>query len=153
MEKWKIANILEIASCRVKLRGIWDWWGGGQFMEYKCQFCNFGQWPSFMPKYGNFENTCISETAAHRAKISSISTQRVERVYVPRLLSQLANYYNYYCYYCEFSLLLLYYFQYITITCLCITITMAKFHAHVWQFRKSARISETMARRAKITSI
>ncbi len=32
------------------------------------------QWLSFKPKYGNFDKACISETAAHRAKISSIST-------------------------------------------------------------------------------
>ena len=25
-----------------------------------CNFWNFGQWPSFMPKYGNFENGPIS---------------------------------------------------------------------------------------------
>ena len=46
-----------------------------------CNFWNFGQWPSYMPKYGNFENVRIMETAAHRAKISSILTPRVERVY------------------------------------------------------------------------
>ena len=45
--------------------------------EYMCNFWNFGQWPTFMPKYGNFEQcwkwACISEAAAHKAKIRSIS--------------------------------------------------------------------------------
>ncbi len=53
-------------------------------------------------------------------------------------------YYNYY--YIIFDILLLH-------GCLTITITMAKLHAQIWQFWKSARISETIARRAKITSI
>ncbi len=43
--------------------------------EYICNFCHFGHLPSFMHKYGNFENgACISETTARRANIRSIST-------------------------------------------------------------------------------
>ncbi len=28
---------------------------------YMCNFWNFGQWPSFIPKYGNFENLPVSQ--------------------------------------------------------------------------------------------
>ncbi len=64
---------------------IWDsgGWGGGH-RKYMYNFWNFYQWPSFMPRYGNFETLShISQTAARRAKISSISTPwGRERVYV-----------------------------------------------------------------------
>ncbi len=60
-------------------------------------FWNFGHLPSFMPKYDNFENSMasISETAAHRAKISSISTPcGRKRIYVQLLeLWPLAKFY------------------------------------------------------------
>ena len=29
--------------------------------RYTCNFCNFGHLPSFMPKYGNFENRPVSQ--------------------------------------------------------------------------------------------
>ncbi len=69
-------NILEMTSGRAKQSEIWDsgGWGGGH-RKYMYNFWNFYQWPSFMPRYGNFETLShISQTAARRAKISSIST-------------------------------------------------------------------------------
>ena len=69
-----IANILKMASRRAKRSEIWVLGGGG---EYMCNFWNFGQWPSFMPKYGNLESwPRISEITRHRAKISSIRPHR-----------------------------------------------------------------------------
>ncbi len=49
---------------------------------YMCNFWHFGRWPSFMPKYNNFENRHVSRKLLLRVKISSISTPEVEMVYM-----------------------------------------------------------------------
>ncbi len=52
MGECKIAKILEMASRRAKRSGY--------FRKYMYNLWHFGQWPSFMPKYGNFENQPVS---------------------------------------------------------------------------------------------
>ncbi len=57
MGKCKIDNILETASRRAKGVKI----GTREvFRKYIYNIWHFGKWPSFMPKYGNYENQPIS---------------------------------------------------------------------------------------------
>ncbi len=62
-------------------------WGRKRVYLYLCNFWNFGQWPSFMPKYGNFENGPVSRKPLPvERKLSFISTTlNRKRVYVKLL--------------------------------------------------------------------
>ncbi len=55
---WKLAHISETAARRAKISLISTTWSRRECM---CHFWNFEQWPSFMAKYGNFENQPLSQ--------------------------------------------------------------------------------------------
>ena len=62
MEKPKSSIIWKTSDRRAKQSEIWDSGVPGSlgYIIYMCNFWNFGQLPSFMPKYGNFENGPVS---------------------------------------------------------------------------------------------
>ncbi len=49
-----------------------------------CNFWNFGQWPSFMPKYGNFRNRSVSRKLLHNQSENHLHYNRRgrKRVYM-----------------------------------------------------------------------
>ena len=53
-----------------------------------CYFLNFGQWASFLAKYGNFENQPLSQKLLliHR-KYAQFRHPRIERVCIVQLLN------------------------------------------------------------------
>ncbi len=71
-EFWKTANISKTAAHRVKISSIATPWVERECM---CNFWNFSQWPSFIPKYANFANRSVSwKRLPIEGKKSSIST-------------------------------------------------------------------------------
>ncbi len=124
-----------------------------------CNFWNFGHLPSFMPKYGNFENRPVSRKSLpveqkqaqfqplesicatfgipaqiwKFSKSATISETAARRARMSSISSPWVRKREY------VPLLDLW--------------PMAKFHGQIWQFWKSAIIAETAAHRAKICSI
>ena len=85
-----------------------------------CNFWNFGHLPSFISKYGNFENWPVS--------LKPLPIKQNKLNFHPSPWSR---------------------------KCICATsgtLVNGRFHTQIWQFWKSACISETDAHRAKINS-
>ena len=96
MEKWKIANILQIASRRVKRRGIWD--GEGSLESICANYSTLANGQVSCPTMAILKRPVSWKLLPIERRLARFQPQGEERVYVRGMLSQLASYYNDYCY-------------------------------------------------------